>query len=63
MGSLNSFGGSIAFGIFSVLLGMIADSTSLATALIVAHILLLAPLFFYRKIFVHDRDAEIGVVK
>jgi MFS family permease len=56
MGSLNSLGGSIAFGIFSILLGAIADASSAATALIVAHILLLTPLFFYRKVFVHDQS-------
>jgi MFS family permease len=63
MGSLNSFAGSMVFGISSVLLGLIADMTSLTTALIIAHLLLLMPLFFYRKVFVHDRDKEIGLAK
>ena len=54
MGSLNSLGGSLAFGVFSILLGFIADTTSLTTALIVAHLLLLLPLYFYRKVFVHE---------
>jgi MFS family permease len=59
MGSLNSLGGSLAFGIFSILLGFIADMTSLTTALIVAHLLLLLPLYFYRKVFVHEVDQAL----
>lgn len=51
MSSLNSLVGSIAFGIFSVLLGWQADLFGPASALITANTLLLAPLFFYRKIF------------
>lgn len=51
MSSLNSLIGSIVFGVFSVLLGWQADLFGPATALITANVLLLIPLFFYRKIF------------
>ncbi|MDD5738838.1 MAG: MFS transporter [Candidatus Pacebacteria bacterium] len=50
MGSLNSLAGNILFGIFAVLLGYIADRIGLIAALIVAQIILLIPLFYYRKI-------------
>lgn len=51
MSSLNSLIGSIVFGVFSVLLGWQADLFGPATTLITANVLLLIPLFFYRKIF------------
>lgn len=52
MVSLNSLAGNILFGIFAVLLGYIADKLGLIAALIIAQIILLIPLFYYRKIFV-----------
>lgn len=55
MSSLNAFAGSIAFGVFSVLLGAVADRFDARIAMIIAHILLLTPLFFYRKIFLHEQ--------
>ena len=51
MGSLNSLVGNILFGIFAVLLGYLADKTSLIVALIASQAVLLIPLIFYKKIF------------
>jgi MFS family permease len=47
MGSLTSFGGSLVFVVFSVLLGALADRTSPVTALIVAAALGLIPMALY----------------
>lgn len=47
MGSLTSFGGSLVFVVFSVLLGALADRTNPITALIVATILGLIPTVLY----------------
>lgn len=58
MSSIASLGGSILFGIFSVLLGFVADRFDARTAMIMAHILLLLPLIFYRMIFTHDKKYE-----
>lgn len=55
MSSLASFGGSIVFGIFSLILGALADMTSPRLAMITAHILLLLPLVFYRNVFWHEK--------
>lgn len=55
MSSLNAFAGGIVFGVASIALGVLADRFDARTALVVANILLLAPLFFYRKIFLHER--------
>ena len=55
MGSINSLLGNILFGVSSVLVGVLADRTDARTALIVVNILLLAPLIFYRKIFLPER--------
>lgn len=51
MSSLATFAGSIAFGIFSIVLGAVADRYGVRVALIVAHILLLVPLVFYQRAF------------
>lgn len=54
MSSLNAFAGSIAFGIFSVILGMITDHWGIWIAMMTNHILLLVlPLLFYRKLSKH----------
>lgn len=55
MSSLTSLFGSIAFGIFSVLLGVVADLFDSRIALIIANLILLTPLLFYRKIFLNER--------
>lgn len=51
MGSLNSFAGSIAFGVFAVFLGKFGDLYGARNALILTQLLLFAPLIFYRLIF------------
>ena len=53
MGSINTFLGHMVFGVCSVLLGAFADRFDARITLIVVNILLLVPLFFYRKIFLH----------
>lgn len=51
MSSINAFAGSIAFGIFSVTIGAIADHLGIINAMIVNHILLLLlPLFTYFRL-------------
>ncbi|MDP1721826.1 MAG: MFS transporter [Candidatus Gottesmanbacteria bacterium] len=55
MGSLNALLGHGVFGICSIAVGLIADRFDARVALIVINILLLTPLFFYRKIFLHER--------
>jgi MFS family permease len=47
MGSLNSFAGSIAFTVFSFLLGALADRVGATNALIVATVLMLIPAALY----------------
>lgn len=51
MGSLNAFFGSLGFAIAAVSLGFIADSIGPAKTLILVHLLLFTPLWFYQKIF------------
>lgn len=53
MGSLNSFAGSIFFGIVSFFLGFIADSVSPARALLVLQIFQIGNLWIYWKLFKH----------
>ncbi len=55
MSSLNAFAGGIVFGIASIVLGVLADRFDARTALIITNIVLLIPLFLYRKIFLHER--------
>lgn len=56
MESLNSLAGSIAFGVFAVLLGKFGDLYGPRSALIVTQILLLTPLVFYRFIFKKEKS-------
>lgn len=51
LGSLNSLGGSVAFGIISFLLGTFADSIGPAKALLVLWFAGIIPLYFLWKIF------------
>lgn len=51
MGSINSFFGSMAFAVCSIVLGSFADRFGVIPALITIHILLISPLFFYKKVF------------
>jgi MFS family permease len=54
MGSLNSFGGSIFFGIVSFALGLLADKVSPAVALFIFEVLRLPALWMYIKVYKHD---------
>lgn len=56
MGSLNSFAGSIAFGVFAVFLGKFGDLYGARNALILTQLLLFAPLIFYRLIFKKEKN-------
>lgn len=54
MGSLSSLIGSIVFGIFSVLFGYLGDKIGVRNSLLIAMIILIFPLYIYRKIFIHN---------
>lgn len=51
LGSLNSFFGSILFGIIAILLGLLADKTNPRIALICINILQFVPLWFIYRFF------------
>lgn len=51
MGSLNSFGGSLFFGIVAFLLGLVADKLNPAHAFFILQFFLLGNLFVYWKLF------------
>ena len=55
MGSLNSFAGSIFFGILAFLLGFVADKISLSKAFLSLQFLQFINLYFYWKLFRHDK--------
>lgn len=55
MGSLNSFAGSIFFGVFALILGLTADKLSPAHALFFLQIVQLANLWVYWKLFRKNR--------
>jgi MFS family permease len=61
MGSLNSFAGSIAFTIFSFLLGAFADRVGATNALIVAAALMLVPAVLYWRGLRHTTKIEAKV--
>jgi hypothetical protein len=56
MGSLNSFAGSIFFGIIAFLLGWVADSISPANALLFLHLIRIPTLFIYLLLFRHTSN-------
>ena len=56
MGSLDSFAGSIFFGILAFLLGFLADSFSPARALLILQIVQIGNLLIYWKLFRHERN-------
>ncbi len=58
MSSLASFGGSIVFGMFALLLGAVADMITPRIAMIIAHLLLLLPLIFYHRVFQHEASRK-----
>jgi len=53
MGSLNSFAGSIMFGIIAFILGLVADLLSPARAILIFQILQITNIFLYFKLFKH----------
>jgi len=55
MGSLNSLGGSLAFALYSFLLGIFADKIGPAKALVYTQILSLSLFYFYWKAFAHHK--------
>jgi len=55
MGSLNSFAGSVFFGIVAFLLGFVADKVTPAKAFMFLQFVQLINLYFYWKLFKHDR--------
>ncbi len=54
MGSLNSFAGSILFGIVSFFIGFEADLLTPAKAILLIQLFLLVNIFIYWKLFRHD---------
>jgi MFS family permease len=55
MGSLNSFAGSIVFGIVAIIVGALADKISPSHAFIVLQLFQLGNLFLYWKVFKSDK--------
>ena len=62
MGSLNSFGGNLAFAVCSFLLGLLADTIGVIEALVLGEIILMAPLWFYWKAFREKGDEAAGEI-
>ncbi len=56
LGSINSFMGSLAFGIFAVLLGIFADKFGSMKALLFAYIISLPTVFLHWNLFKGNRD-------
>jgi MFS family permease len=61
MGSLNSFTGSLLFGLVAFLLGFIADLLSPAKAILLLQTVLLVNFFIYWKLFRHDTKNVVVV--
>jgi MFS family permease len=55
LSSLTSLGGSVVFGVCSILLGYIADIFGARFALIITNMILISPLLLYRMIFNHEK--------
>lgn len=53
MGSLNSFFGSILFGVIAIVLGIAADHITPTKALLILQICQIANMWFYVKLFLH----------
>ena len=60
MGSLNSFVGSIAFAVFSVLLGALADRIGVIPALVFATLLGVVPMFLYWRALRQPENSELA---
>ncbi len=62
MGSLNSFAGSIVFGIFAFILGLVADKIAPSKALLTLQLFQIINLYFYWKLFKHEEKAQAKVI-
>src|SRR5690606_36578720 len=62
MGSLNSFGGNLAFAVCSFALGLLADTIGVIEALVLGEVILMAPLWFYWKAFREKGDEAAGEI-
>ncbi len=62
MGSLNSFAGSIAFSVFSFLLGGLADRVGIVPALVTASLLSIIPMALYFRVL-RPRAGELNPVE
>jgi len=60
MGSLNSFGGSLFFGIFALFLGRLADMFGPTKALIYVQILQFGVMYLYFRLFMKDRGVVVN---
>ncbi|HUD44945.1 MAG TPA: MFS transporter [Patescibacteria group bacterium] len=60
MGSLNSFLGSIFFGIIAFILGFVADKVTPAHALLILQVFQIGNLWIYWKLFKHDQNNSIS---
>jgi len=58
MGSLNSLGGNLLFGIFALILGVIADHLTPVTGLLFFQILSLFPMFLYIHLFRYEKTKQ-----
>lgn len=58
MGSLNSFAGSILYGIVAICLGLVADSLNPAKALLIFQFITALTIIFYLLIARHDKIAK-----
>lgn len=59
MGSLNSFGGSAVFAVFSFLLGALADRIGVIPALVIAVLLSIVPMLLYWRVL-RPQPAPVG---
>lgn len=60
MGSLNSFAGSLFFGVVAFLIGFAADKVSPGRALLILQGFMLANLFVYWKLFKHQKSVSVN---
>ena len=58
LGSITSFMGSLAFGLFAIILGLLADKFWPTKALFFAYILSLPTLFIYWKLYKDDKNQD-----
>ncbi|NTU73873.1 MFS transporter [Candidatus Roizmanbacteria bacterium] len=61
MGSLNSFLGSIGYGLFAFCLGLLADKISPTAALLIGQVPQLITTWLYWKVFQHERKEQAAL--